>query len=309
MDSIPVGKGNDGEIKKFFSDYFDAEVEVFSAIEEENALISFLNSLLDYDSDLDSSGNPDRQISWEKGWNENYRAFLKEGLIESLIPKYGSGNFFRFRGRFVKLDDTKTSPASSGFSVSDLLFFHVFSYLTSSFFSNFDHVVEFGCGTCLKLVVLHNLFPSLKLFGCDWAQANLDIADKLSERFGIVGKKFDMLTLDGGDDLPSLKNAGVLTVASMEQLGNSWQPFFNFVLRCQPKIVVHFESVEEFYGRDRLFDLSAMLYHRKRNYLKSYLSALKSLEKKGCVEILESKRFYLGDNRHEGSNLVVWKPA
>ena len=63
----------------------------------------------------------------------------------------------------------------------------------------------------------------------------------------------------------------------------------------------------EFYSDNNLYDLLAIQYCRKRNYLENYLTALKQLEQQQEIEIICAYRPFLGGVLHE-SSLVVWRP-
>ena len=75
----------------------------------------------------------------------------------------------------------------------------------------------------------------------------------------------------------------------------------------KPDIVFHYEPINEFYNQDNLLDYIAGLYCQKRNYLSYFWTALCKLQAQNRIEILRSRRPYLGGVIHEAS-LVAWRP-
>lgn len=150
-----------------------------------------------------------------------------------------------------------------------------------------DEVSEFGCGSG------QNLKPLIgrKLHGYDWAESAIDRVKSFAH-----AERFDMF-----HPRPLGLKGGVLTVHAMEQLGDKFGPFLQFLLDEKPSICVHIEPIEELY-EDNLLDDLALSYHRKRRYLSGFLTALKG------KDILEVRRTYVGSLFHEAYSVIVWKP-
>jgi hypothetical protein len=64
----------------------------------------------------------------------------------------------------------------------------------------------------------------------------------------------------------------------------------------------------ELLDEDNLLDKLSILYCKKRNYLKNYLSYLRELEKEDKIEIIKEQRLYGGSYFLEGYPIVIWKP-
>ena len=58
---------------------------------------------------------------------------------------------------------------------------------------------------------------------------------------------------------------------------------------------------------NNLVDQLCVLYTKKRNYLKGYLSYLEQLEQEGKIEIILKKRLFGGSLYLEGYPTVIWK--
>jgi SAM-dependent methyltransferase len=171
-----------------------------------------------------------------------------------------------------------------------------------------EWIYEFGTGTGRYLYHLAHMFPRTRLVGLDWTNASVAILRLIAEAVDrpIGALQFDMLRPNPDVRLES--DSAVVTVGSMEQLGDGFGPFLDYLLAGTPRVVVHFEPIVEFYRDDCLFDYLAILYHDQRRYLRGYYPALQGLAANGQIEILEARRFYYGDLYNEGSSLVVWRP-
>lgn len=160
-----------------------------------------------------------------------------------------------------------------------------------------DEVNEFGCG------IGHNLAPLLgtgkRLRGFDWSIEAL----RRVQAAGIEAYEFDML-----NPWPAPIPGAVLTVHSMEQLGDRWRPFLDYLMEESPEIVIHIEPIEELYD-DSPRDQARLAFHRKRGYLTGYLTALRKMEKAGELELIEVRKSPFGGKDHDAYSVVVWKPV
>lgn len=239
--------------------------------------------------------------TWEKGWSENLSFLSQKNIIsvEALKPKYFRGSrFLRFNKELIVSDNLNIEYDL--FVLSRYIIF-------SKYLSDYVNIYEFGCGSCQNLLMLSDLFPSKKLYGLDWVKPSIKIAKKLSETLdkNIEGFIFDML--NPSPDIVLKPNSAVITIHSLEQLGQSYDKLLSFIIAAKPDIVVNYEPILEFYDEDNLLDYLALLYSSKRNYLSGYLTALRELEKQNKIEILQAYRPYLGGIIHEAS-LIIWRP-
>lgn len=250
--------------------------------------------------DLPPSG-PHRAADWERGWNENLRALESAPFaLEALIPRYNRHSVLRLCGDYVEVDHPHFE-------------YHVYTALRQSWFARWfadcEAVTEFGCGTGTSLWLLAQLFPHLRLCGCDWAPASQRILARLAERRGrpIEGRRFDMFRPDA--TLRIGRDTGVLTSAAMEQLGADHGAFVDYLLAQDPAVCVHIEPLYELYDEGQLFDHVARRYHRQRNYLTGFVPRLQELAAAGRIELLALRRTGFGSFFHEGYGFVAWRPA
>jgi hypothetical protein len=238
--------------------------------------------------------------AFEKGWDENMRLCQERGVsAETLKPKYVKPHTcIRYQRAYV-------APRNP-YLANDLLGIAAGHYF-EKYLADTPDVFEFGCGTGRFLFDLSELFPAKRLVGLDWTVSSQKILGLIAQTGRqVTGLRFDML-----EPSPAVRlapEAGVVTIGAMEQLGDRFQPFLDYLLGNQPAIVVHLEPIDDFYGEDSICDYMAGLYHRQRKYLSGYLTALQALEKQGRIEILESRRLFIGDPYHESSSCLVWKP-
>lgn len=238
--------------------------------------------------------------AFEAGWQENLDEVLAQGpTAGSLKPKYfRNTRCLRYAGSLV---------ISDNHNLEYDLFVLARHIIFWKYLRDFPKVYEFGCGSCANLLMLSELFPDKELMGLDWVQPSVNIAEQLAQRDSrrIQGALFDLL--DPPEDFMLGPGSAAITIHALEQLGERFVPWVEFVLRVKPALVVNYEPVVELYDEDNLWDYLAVLYSKKRGYLNGYLTALRRLEEEGRIEILEQRRPYLGGVLHE-SSLLVWRP-
>ena len=243
------------------------------------------------DPNLPRAGEKDR---WDKVWPEVLERYETEGEAALIPPYFRKAQPLRVNGVFVFASDP---------NIEYEFYRRLTRWVFSKYFSDVSSVYEFGCGSCINLANMRKWFPNHRLTGLDWVSASTRIA----ERLGICGGYFNFF--DGGWSMPLGKDVGVLTVGAMEQTGDRWRPFIDYLLKSHPAICVHIEPVLELYDEHSLFDYLAVLYHRARGYWEGFIPFLKELETKGRAEILRLKRCRFGSTYLEGYSQIVWRPT
>jgi SAM-dependent methyltransferase len=247
-----------------------------------------------------SISGKERHTDWENGWSENLKGFVESNYdLDALVPRYVR------KIKVKRLFSTYIMPADDDFEVN---FYTVYRhYLFNTYFSRYDPIYEFGCGTGYNLSILARLFPDKRLFGLDWAESSTKLVNAIASayRFTMEGRLFDFFHPDYSLHVP--EKSAFLTLNAMEQLGTEYDNFLEFILSKRPRLCVNSEPFIELYDENNLLDYLAAKYHRKRNYLNGYLDALRKLEEKGRIEILKEQRVYMGSIYHEGYSYVVWK--
>ena len=242
----------------------------------------------------------DDPFVWNTGWSE-IADFLDGGEIatNSLKPQYFHKNVECWL--FNRLVEPKTPFLKYWVSNNWCVLF-------STHLSDVPNVDEYGCGTGINLLLLSKIFPEVKLAGYDWAEPTKRILQQLSwqEQKTIEHEQFNMLR---PHEIQQMSNGarGLVTVHALEQLGENWERFLQFVLNSAPALCLHIEPLVELYedGDDK--DSYFKFYHKKRGYLSGFLPRLIELEKLGDIEIVELKRIPFSGLHHEAYSILKWK--
>jgi hypothetical protein len=217
------------------------------------------------------------QAAWHDYWSS-----FKEASDPSYLYR---DTTFRYKGNYV------TAPVDT----ESRFFTFLREICFNNYFGDVDAIVEFGCGSGGNLKLLKQMFPYKKLYACDWAAAAVNLAKPLA-----TSKYFDMrnpIAVEFAE-----KRLGVLTTGAMEQLGDNFQPFLEFLLSLKAQIYLHIEPLIELYDDNSLFDYLAILYHQKRNYLGNFYKALMSR-----VKVIEHCRTGFGNEWNDGYSVLVWQ--
>lgn len=271
--------------------------------ERDEVILSIINSL--EKNKFRVSGENDNTV-WEKGWGEVLSTVKNSTAFSSdlLLPQYfKKENISRLFGGYIV-----SEQQSFEYDLDQAVRCAIFS----KYLLNQKRIVEIGCGTGNSQYLLSKLCPSTTaLVGADWATPSLELLQTISKNVNrpIQPVLFNMLNLEGYDDLQIDSESTVLTVHTLEQLGKSYKPLLNRLLSSKPALCVHIEPIKELYNQNNLFDYLAIKYHDIRNYLDGWLTELKALEVNKKVKILEEKRIQMGNKFHDAYNLIVWQPC
>ena len=279
-------------------DKFDFRYRKINQSERDQIILSVLRRL---DSGELSKSGKKNKIRWERGWSENLENFTKNNYdISRLVPLYLKPNQpMRFCGDYIM-------PLDSRFEVNWYTIFRIWFF--SEYLKDSSFIYEFGCGTGYNLPILAKLYPEKKLHGLDWVEASRDIVNKLAKRYNwnMEGRLFDMFSPD--EKLIIKDNGAILTMDALEQLGENYKIFLDYLLKKFPLICAHMEPLVELYDQDNLFDYLAIKFHKKRGYLGNFLTSLKKMESENKIRIIKIKKVALGNLYHDAYCFVVWRP-
>ncbi len=289
------------EITRYCGDILkarDFEYEEIAGEARDKLLLEVLERI--FDTGLRRAGK-ERQGDWETGWRENLEEFVASNFdFDHLVPKYFKKNVP------ARLNLKYIMPLAPNF-VFD--YTHVYrTWLFRKYLERAQNIYEFGCGPAYHLVYLARLYPEKNLFGLDWATSSQEIIGVLSKELGfrITGRRFDFF--EPASDLVLERDSAVFTFGALEQIGDKHGEFLNFLLRNKPAICMNVECLHEFYDPDNLLSFLALQYHRKRNYLSGYLTALRDFEKDGRIKIIASHYHKFGNMYDDALSYVVWRP-
>jgi hypothetical protein len=226
---------------------------------------------------------------WNSAWSE---------LNSGDAPKYfkprvsvdGLG-VYRYKQKYIK---------SAYPDLENVFHDKIIEKIQNKMLTGIDCVVEFGCGTGHNLKKIKDRNPNVKIFGSDWTNASQNLLSSI----GIPSWNFDMLSREGAvpDEIVDCNNVCFLTVGSMEQLGNNWKNFFDFMLEFKPTKSIHIEPIIEFYDENNSIDRLAIEYHNKRDYLNGFFDYLIDTN-----NLLSYQRISFGNSYNEGFNILELK--
>lgn len=276
--------------------------EEISDIDRDNYIREVVDTLLKVYDDADTRPAGEHRIAeWEKGWGENLDAIKKGKNVNDLIPKYyGKRKLVRWRQRIIR-------PLIPDFDYKILSI--IVDWVVETFFHDTTTIFEFGCGPAYHLLRARQYNPNAQLVGLDWTKASQEIIQQVKESGiepKIEGKNFNFFNPDYSINVPT--KSGFLTVAALEQIGDTFNPFLDFIMNKKPSICVHLEPVDELLDQNNLIDRLSTQYFRKRNYLNGFLPRLRQLQEEGKIKIVTEQRTYSGSFFIEGHSLIVWYP-
>ena len=276
----------------------DFRYRIIEGPERDRLILQVLKKI--FSSDLSKAGE-ERQPDWEEGWKENLNEFLFSKYdVGRLIPKY-----FK-RDVPARLNLEYIMPVSPNFVFS---YTHVYrTWIFLRYLSEVENIYEFGCGPAYHLAYLAQLFPDKNLFGLDWATSSQEIIRHLNQhyRWKIEGRRFDFFKPDR--NLTIEPNSGILTFGALEQVGQKYEAFIDFLLKNRPTICVNVECLHELYDPDNLLSYLALQYDQKRNYLSGYLTTLRKLAAKKRIKIIKFHHHRFGNLFDDPLSYVIWKP-
>jgi hypothetical protein len=238
---------------------------------------------------------------WEAGWNENYYKFKKSNNFLDLVPKY----FFKEKVSRIGNELIKTKSKYFDYKILNL----ITSYIFEKYLKKEKKIVELGCGTGHNLLNLKSYNSKAKLYGLDWASSSQKILKLISIKHpDIQGYNFDYFNPKFNNNLNLSKNEWCCyTVASLEQIGDNFKKYVNFLIKNKPKLVINIEPINELMDETLILDYLSVKYSQKRNYLSGYFSYLKTLEKKKIIKFIEIKKSHFGSLYINGYSIIVWK--
>lgn len=244
---------------------------------------------------------PARYDVWNTTWKKISQQFLNNTWsIRSLTPDFLDAH------PVLRLNNEFIHPLDVAFEAN---FFSVLRHwLYRTCFEQVPTLYEFGCGSGFNLWALADMYPDKTLYGLDWAESSVALINKIGEVKGlkIHGRHFDFFHPD--PHLHLAPGSGVLTVCALEQVGEAFLPFIQYVLTHDPQLCVHIEPIYELYDERDPLDSLAMTYHADRGYLRGFLPYLRQLEVDRQIQIVQVKRVGFGSLYHEGYTIVIWKP-
>jgi hypothetical protein len=274
---------------------FNLQYRELTSDERDHYILNVINVLT---NDITKSGEH-RINEWENGWGENLLKFKETRNINDLIPRYhGKNRIVRWMGDVVM-------PITENFDYK--IHICLVDAILQHYLKNVKNVFEFGCGPAYHLIRMNQYDNTLNLNGSDWTTSSQKIISEINENLGTKINPFNFNFFKPNYDINIPENSGIYTVAALEQVGENFKNFVDFILEKKPDVCVHLEPIDELLDENTLIDNLSIKYFRKRNYLKNFLPYLEKLEQENKIEIIKKQRIYSGSYFIEGHSLIVWK--
>lgn len=229
-------------------------------------------------NDIHNAKNKPEQENWDSYW---------QTMASGEHPSYFNrekATIFRYGGKWI----TAAADTEKKFFVA------LKDYYFRRFFLNVVSLVtEYGCGSGSNLAQLATIAPTMQLLGCDWSEAAVRLASEHAWAY-----TFDMRNPPAR---PALAGGGILTCGALEQLGNDYGKFLDFLIDSKPDMCLHIEPFKELYDQNNDFDKLALEYHERRGYLGNFLTDLRKR-----VTVLHEHRTGFGNAFNEGYMIVAW---
>ncbi len=242
-----------------------------------------------------------RHAMWESCWSDAKAAFASaKGELASLDPVFmGAHPIVRLGGDFARPNDPKFETH----------WFRVMRrWLFTRHLAGANKIYEFGCGSGFNLATAAQMFPQAELMGLDWSPSAVELIDQIGKTngFNLTGRQFDFFNPDStvaiGPDTVAM------TFAALEQTGERFVTFANWLLSKRPKLVLSMEPLLDHYDPKSLVDDLAVRYHTRRNYLSGYYAWAQAQAEAKRIEIVHSFRPQFGSLYHEAYGVLVWRP-
>jgi hypothetical protein len=267
--------------------------------ERDSLVIKILQKIL---KDKQIINSPVRKKVWNNGWRETFNSYLKNKNSRSLIPKYYTNRenkIFRLGGEFIKVK----------YPLFEVYMYNLYKHwYFKKYFYKIKNIYEFGAGAGINLLELSKIFPKKNLYGSDFVKSSIDLLKLIATRKGINLRAYKFNMLKPNFKIKLLKNSGVFTCGSIEQLSGNIGKFINYIIVQKPEIIIHVEPTTYFYNIKKLPDFLGNLFQMKRGYSSNLLIYLKKLEMKKKIKILKNFRSPFGSIMMEGYDFIAWKP-
>ena len=243
-----------------------------------------------------------RHAIWESCWSDAKAAFAStKGELTALDPVFmGAHPVVRLGGEFARPDDPKFETH----------WFRVMRrWLFTRHLTGASQIFEFGCGSGFNLATAAQMFPKAELVGLDWSPSAVELVGEIgkSNGFNLTGRRFDFFDPDPA--VAVRPDTVVMTFAALEQTGERFVTFADWLLAKKPKLVLSMEPMLDFYDPASLVDNLAIRYHTRRKYLTGYYAWVKAQADAGRVEIVQSLRSKFGSLYHEAYGVLAWRPV
>ena len=169
-----------------------------------------------------------------------------------------------------------------------------------------ENICEFGSGSGANFYLINEILQDKNFILSDISVTSLKIIEELKRKLNRNNLTYSNIDIEQDIDLQLPDNTAVITTSVLEQIGDNYKNFINFILKEKPQIVINIEPIVELLDSKGKFDNVMNLYCEKRKYLIGYLTELEKLERQKRIKIVMKKRTMVSGTFIENS-VLIWK--
>tara|TARA_R110002124_G_scaffold73757_2_gene197847 strand:+ start:122 stop:1030 length:909 start_codon:yes stop_codon:yes gene_type:complete len=244
--------------------------------------------------------NKKLEIDWQDDWfnvlqnlrtnNENVKSIIR--------PKWFRESAFVNIQNCLSLTETPYVDWEYQLITRQMLFY--------THLKDIENICEFGSGSGTNFYLINEILQNKNFILSDISVTSLKIIEELKRKLNRNNLIYSNIDIEQDIDLQLPDNTAVITTSVLEQIGDNYKNFINFILKEKPQIVINVEPIVELLDSKNGFDNVMNLYCEKRKYLAGYLTELEKLEKQKKIKIIMKKRTMVSGTFIENS-VLIWK--
>jgi len=244
--------------------------------------------------------NKKLEVDWQDDWfnvlqnlrtnNENVKSIIR--------PKWFRESAFVNIQNCLSLTETPYVDWEYQLITRQMLFY--------THLKDIENICEFGSGSGTNFYLINEILQNKNFILSDISVTSLKIIEELKRKLNRNNLTYSNIDIEQDIDLQLPDNTAVITTSVLEQIGDNYKNFINFILKEKPQIVINVEPIVELLDSKNGFDNVMNLYCEKRKYLAGYLTELEKLEKQKKIKIIMKKRTMVSGTFIENS-VLIWK--
>jgi SAM-dependent methyltransferase len=187
----------------------------------------------------------------------------------------------------------------------------LFAGIVESYAPFTSKIVELGCGAGRNLFVLKRAMPDRKYVGLDISENAISACSLAYKCLGVDRMEFNTWDALSNDQsiIEKYSEAAFFTHMTLEQLKCDIDNIIYRLLKCRPKVVIHFEPLPSLVRGSWLARATVTEYVAKKDYADNILAAIKRVEREGQLEVLEARSLGLVPKPDYDIGFLAWRPT
>tara|TARA_R100001463_G_scaffold66010_1_gene119370 strand:+ start:810 stop:1718 length:909 start_codon:yes stop_codon:yes gene_type:complete len=244
--------------------------------------------------------NKKLEVDWQDDWFSVLQNLqTNDDNVKSIIrPKWFRESAFVNIQNCLSLTETPYVDWEYQLITRQMLFY--------THLKDIENICEFGSGSGTNFYLINEILQNKNFILSDISVTSLKIIEELKRKLNRNNLTHSNIDIEQDIDLQLPDNTAVITTSVLEQIGDNYKNFINFILKEKPQIVINVEPIVELLDSKNGFDNVMNLYCEKRKYLTGYLTELEKLEKQKKIKIIMKKRTMVSGTFIENS-VLIWK--